>query len=119
MAESLPLNAERIFAVLDAHKVEYLVIGGIAVQVHGHVRMTNDVDLIPEPTPQNLERLAAQILRAGLRVRDGDPFGIRSFRASRTCSAVSHPTSFPPGTRIRNRVFGGISLPYVVATLCL
>jgi hypothetical protein len=56
-----PLDAERIFAVLDAHKVEYIVIGGIAVQVYGHVRMTNDIDLIPSPTPQNLERLATAL----------------------------------------------------------
>lgn len=56
-----PLDAEQIFAVLDAHQVEYVVIGGIAVQVYGHVRMTNDVDLIPAPTPQNLERLASAL----------------------------------------------------------
>jgi hypothetical protein len=56
-----PLDAERIFAVLDAHMVEYIVIGGIAVQVYGHVRMTNDIDLIPSPTPRNLERLAVAL----------------------------------------------------------
>jgi hypothetical protein len=61
MADQQPLDAERIFAVFDAHKVEYVVIGGIAVQVYGHVRMTNDIDLIPSPTPQNLERLAAAL----------------------------------------------------------
>jgi hypothetical protein len=61
MTDPRPLDAERIFAVLDAHKVEYVVIGGIAVQVYGHVRMTNDIDLIPSPTPQNLERLAAAL----------------------------------------------------------
>jgi hypothetical protein len=38
-----PLDPERIFAALDARNVDYVVIGGIAVQVHGHVRMTNDV----------------------------------------------------------------------------
>jgi hypothetical protein len=63
-----PLDAERIFAVLDAHKVEYVVIGGIALQVYGHVRMTNDVDLIPSPTPQNLERLAAALRELEARV---------------------------------------------------
>lgn len=58
MADAQPLDAERIFAVLDSHGVEYVVVGGIAVQVHGHVRMTNDVDLIPSPSPANLTRLA-------------------------------------------------------------
>jgi hypothetical protein len=58
MAEQPPLDPERIFAALDEHEVEYVVIGGIAVQVHGHLRMTNDIDLIPAPTRGNLERLA-------------------------------------------------------------
>jgi hypothetical protein len=63
-----PLDAERIFAVLDSHKVEYIVIGGIAVQVYGHVRMTNDIDLIPSPKPQNLKHLAAALEELEARV---------------------------------------------------
>ena len=55
------LDPEQIFAALDAHGVEYVLVGGLAVQVHGHVRTTNDVDLIPAPTPANLERLAAAL----------------------------------------------------------
>jgi hypothetical protein len=51
-------DPERIFAVLAAHQVEYVVVGGLAVQVHGHVRMTNDLDLVPAPTHANLARLA-------------------------------------------------------------
>lgn len=68
MAEQPPLDAERIFATLDAHHVEYVVIGGIALQVHGHLRMTNDIDLIPSPTPRNLQRLAAALTELGARV---------------------------------------------------
>jgi hypothetical protein len=68
MSEATPLDPERIFAVLDAHRVEYVVIGGLAVQVHGHVRMTNDVDLIPSPTPENLEHLAAALTELDARV---------------------------------------------------
>ncbi len=68
MADPIPLDAERIFAALGAHGVEYVVVGGIAVQVHGHVRMTNDIDLIPSPTPENLERLARALAELGARV---------------------------------------------------
>ena len=46
------------FAVLAEHRVDYVVVGGVAVQVHGHVRMTNDLDLIPAPDRANLTRLA-------------------------------------------------------------
>ena len=62
------LDPERIFAALDTQKVEYVVIGGIAVQVHGHVRMTNDIDLIPSPSPANLERLASALNALDARV---------------------------------------------------
>jgi hypothetical protein len=58
MADATALDAARIFATLETYEVEYVVIGGIAVQVHGHVRMTNDVDMIPSPSPKNLTRLA-------------------------------------------------------------
>jgi hypothetical protein len=68
MAEQSPPDVERIFAVLDAHQVDYVVVGGIAVQVHGHVRMTNDLDLIPSPIPGNLQRLATALRELEARV---------------------------------------------------
>ncbi len=40
-----------------------MLVGGMAAQTHGNTRMTSDVDLIPEPGPQNLARLA-EALRA-------------------------------------------------------
>jgi hypothetical protein len=68
MPDAAPLDAEKIFAALDGRRVEYVVVGGIAVQVHGHVRMTNDVDLIPSPTPENLGRLAQALTELDARV---------------------------------------------------
>jgi hypothetical protein len=62
------LDAERIFAVLAEHRVDYVVVGGVAVQVHGHVRMTNDLDLIPAPNRANLDRLAAALRELKARV---------------------------------------------------
>jgi hypothetical protein len=63
-----PLDAERIFAVLGAHCVQYVVVGGLAVQVHGHVRMTNDVDIIPAPDRPNLGRVADALRELEARV---------------------------------------------------
>lgn len=56
-----PLDAERILRALAEHEVDYVLIGGLAVQTHGHVRTTNDADLIPAPQPANLKRLAAAL----------------------------------------------------------
>jgi uncharacterized nucleotidyltransferase DUF6036 len=63
-----PLDAERILQALAEHGVEYVLIGGLAVQTHGHVRTTNDADLIPAPNPANLERLAAALRALDARV---------------------------------------------------
>jgi predicted nucleotidyltransferase len=63
-----PLDAERILRALAEHEVEYVLIGGLAVQTHGHVRTTNDADLIPAPDPANLGRLARTLRSLDARV---------------------------------------------------
>ena len=54
-----PLDAAAILRALADHGVDYVVIGGMAVQAHGHTRTTQDLDLVPEPSAVNLARLAA------------------------------------------------------------
>ncbi|HEU5143137.1 MAG TPA: DUF6036 family nucleotidyltransferase [Solirubrobacterales bacterium] len=57
------LDPHRIFETLARHEVDFVLVGGLAAQTHGSPRMTNDVDLIPRPEPDNLARLA-EALRA-------------------------------------------------------
>ena len=70
-------DPERVFAVLDARGVEYVVVGDLAVQVHGHVRMTNDLDLIPAPSRENMRRLANALKELGARVLNPGNEGAR------------------------------------------
>lgn len=63
-----PLDAERILRTLAEYEVDYVLIGGLAVQTHGHVRTTNDADLIPAPDPANLQRLAEALHSLDARV---------------------------------------------------
>jgi Nucleotidyltransferase of unknown function (DUF6036) len=72
MSQDTPLDAEQILRVLAQHAVEYVIVGGLAVQTHGHVRTTVDVDIFPRPDRSNLARLAdalnaldARVLNAG------------------------------------------------------
>ena len=58
MARDAPLDAERILQALSRHDVDYVIVGGLAVQTHGHVRTTVDIDIYPRPEPENLARLA-------------------------------------------------------------
>ncbi len=65
-----PLDLGELIAVLTRHGVDYLVIGGVATQVHGHRRTTMDLDLTPDPDPENLRRLGAALAELEARPRD-------------------------------------------------
>jgi len=65
-----PLDLAELLAVLARHGVDYTVIGGVAVQVHGHRRTTRDLDVIPAPAADNVERLAAALAELEARPRD-------------------------------------------------
>ena len=56
-----PLDAGEILRALAEHQVDYVVIGGLAVQAHGHTRTTQNLDLVPEPSRANLDRLRAAL----------------------------------------------------------
>jgi predicted nucleotidyltransferase len=56
------LDIRGILGELAREGVDFLVIGGVAVGYHGHVRATKDVDVVPAPDAANLEKLA-QVLR--------------------------------------------------------
>jgi predicted nucleotidyltransferase len=46
-----------LFAALNRHKVDYLLIGGLAVSLHGVERATMDVDITVAMNPGNLTAL--------------------------------------------------------------
>ena len=45
---------------LNRHKVDYLVIGGVAVIAHGYPRSTGDVDFWYRPTTENYINLRSE-----------------------------------------------------------
>jgi hypothetical protein len=57
------LDLVHLVRSLDRGDVRYVLIGGVAVGVHGYVRMTMDLDLVPDPDRPNLERLVATLSR--------------------------------------------------------
>ncbi len=83
-----PVTALRI---LVAHKVDFVLIGGIAARLWGSPTVTRDVDICYARAPANLERLAGALkeMRAGLRgVNDDVPFRLDA----RTLAAGDHFT---------------------------
>ena len=62
-----------MLAALDEHRVQYVVIGGFAVELHDvAVPPTRDVDITPARTGANLHRLAAALEELGARFRVPD-----------------------------------------------
>jgi predicted nucleotidyltransferase len=53
-------------------EVEFVVIGGLALGARGVVRGTKDVDVVIDPDPANLKRVAEVAVAAGGHVQRGD-----------------------------------------------
>jgi hypothetical protein len=80
------LDAEAIFSALFANHVEFLVIGALAVAAHGYSRATKDVDIVPRPDADNLDRLYKALLKIAAR-----PIELPDFRPEEL------PVQFGPG----------------------
>jgi hypothetical protein len=50
-----------LLEALNEQGVRFVVIGGVAVGAHGYIRATADLDLVPDPDPENLDRLIAAL----------------------------------------------------------
>jgi predicted nucleotidyltransferase len=56
---------DRLLACLAEAGVEFVVVGGLAVNAWGVVRGTKDVDIVPSPDPANLKRVAEVVVAVG------------------------------------------------------
>lgn len=52
-----------LLETLDGEGIRFVVIGGVAVGAHGYVRGTEDLDLVPDPDPENLDRLTEALTK--------------------------------------------------------
>jgi hypothetical protein len=46
-----------VIRAFEQAQVEYVLVGGVAVNLHGIVRATEDIDFFVRPEPENIERL--------------------------------------------------------------
>lgn len=58
----------RVLAALRTHRVDYVVFGGVALNLHGLPRATEDLDIFIAPNAENIGRL-----RSALRDVFADP----------------------------------------------
>ena len=90
----VPLLADdfrEFLRLLSATRVDYLLVGGYAVGLHGYPRATIDLDIWVRPTRANAERIVAALKDFGFHVPSLEPelftnpssivrFGVPPFR---------------------------------------
>lgn len=69
-------NARELFRALSRRDVEYVTIGGIAIQAYGGQRLTQDLDVAIAASTDNVARLAEALLDLDARILS--PGGRRS-----------------------------------------
>ena len=61
-------SIETIVKALNDAKVQYLIVGGLAVVAHGYERFTDDVDLVIGLEPENIVKGVRALLNVGYRM---------------------------------------------------
>ena len=69
----LPPDFKEFLRLLNAHRVEYLLIGGYAVGYHGYPRATVDMDVWVAVHPSNAEKIVAVLQEFGFDPPDLSP----------------------------------------------
>jgi len=78
-----PLHLRQLLERLVESEIRFVLVGGLAVNAWGYVRATRDVDIVPDPSRENLERLDSLLSELGGKVevegRQLDSNAIASF----------------------------------------
>ena len=69
----LPPDFKEFLRLLISERVEYLVVGGHAVGVHGYPRATGDLDVWIAVGEENAQRIAKALRRFGFASESVDP----------------------------------------------
>ena len=54
-----------LLALLNEHKVDYLIVGGYALAFHGAPRFTGDIDIFVRPELENAKRVLKALAEFG------------------------------------------------------
>ncbi len=58
---------DALVCALQRARVRYLIVGGLAVNAHGYLRFTKDVDVVVQLVPRNIESAFAALASLGYR----------------------------------------------------
>jgi hypothetical protein len=118
---------ERIVAALNRSGVAYVIVGGIAVAAHGVVRATRDLDLVPEPSMANAERLATTLVRLGAEhpietqltgASLARPISFKVLTRHGEVQVLNRMPAIPPYETLRRAAISVEVAPGAAATIC-
>ena len=66
-----PLRLRELLERLIRGKIRFVLVGGLAVNAWGYLRATQDVDVVPDPSAENLEKLDNLLKELGGKVDVG------------------------------------------------
>jgi hypothetical protein len=78
------LDPEPLLRFLHERGVEHILIGGVAVAAHGYRRPSRDLDIVPAPSHDNLQRLAAALTDLHARPAEQGDFAAEEFPVDAT-----------------------------------
>jgi predicted nucleotidyltransferase len=88
-------DPRRILLALAGRGVDFVIVGGVAVQAHGHGRSTRDLDVVPRPDLVNLSRLGEALGSLGARLlRSGGPIDVTDPQLLKRAPLVPLMTDF-------------------------
>jgi hypothetical protein len=76
MASRGAFDPYAVFHALDRHRVQYVLIGGLARVLQGTEELTRGTDIVPSTRGDNLPRLEAALQELDARRRDGRPLDL-------------------------------------------
>jgi hypothetical protein len=63
-----------LLRALHERGVEHIVVGGFAVNAHGFIRVTKDLDIVPSPNEENIAKLAGMLRDVDATILDSGDF---------------------------------------------
>jgi hypothetical protein len=81
------LDPTPMLRLLHERGIEHIVVGGFAVNAHGFNRVTKDLDIVPNPTEGNLEKLAEALRDLDATILDTGDFEPEELPADPTRAA--------------------------------
>ncbi|QDT01207.1 nucleotidyltransferase [Adhaeretor mobilis] len=96
---TLPKDFREFLQLLNANHVEYLVVGGFAVGLHGYPRATSDIDIWISTDQENSLKIAKSLVEFGFAASSIDAkrftFADQIFQIGRAPIRIDLLTSIP------------------------